>query len=103
MAAPPGNQFAAKAKDWEQALKRAMARKAEGDFRVTLTKIADVVVDKALDGDKDAWREIADRLDGKPAQSLDIGGQPENPLLTCISVEYVKAAGSVSVPPATTS
>lgn len=70
MSAPIGNKFAAKAKEWEQALKRAMARKADGDFRATLDEIAVVVVAKALDGDKDAWTEIGNRLDGKPIQGI---------------------------------
>ena len=103
MAAPIGNQFAAKAKDWEQALKRAMARKAEGDYRVTLTKIADVVVEKALDGDKDAWREVAERMDGKTAQGLTLSGDAENPLKASITVEYVKAAGGLPIPAPATS
>ncbi len=71
MGAPAGNQFAAKAKEWEQALKRAMARKADGDFRKTLDNIASEVVDKALAGEKEAWQEIGNRMDGKPNQSID--------------------------------
>lgn len=100
MGAPVGNQNGAKAKEWAQSLQRAMARRAEGDFRVTLAEIADVVVGKALDGDKDAWREIADRMDGKTAQAVTVGGDAENPIQAHIIVEYVKAAGGVPVPPA---
>ena len=81
MGAPSGNQNAKSAKEWQQALRRAMAHKAEGDFRNTLAQIAAVVVEKALAGDKDAWREIADREDGKPAQSVTVGGDAENPVL----------------------
>jgi hypothetical protein len=70
MAAPLGNQFAAKAKEWEQSLKRAMARRADGDFRKTLDCIADRVIDQALEGDDKAWREIGDRIDGKVPQAI---------------------------------
>jgi len=70
MAAPLGNQNAGKAKEWEQSLKRAMARRAEGDFRQTLDKIAERVIDKALEGEEKAWREIADRMDGRAVQQI---------------------------------
>lgn len=81
MGAPVGNQSAAKAKEWEQALKRAMARKADGDFRQTLDRIASEVVDKALAGEKDAWVEIGNRMDGKPAQAVDLGSDPDRPVI----------------------
>jgi len=77
MGAPLGNQNAANAKEWRQALRRAMAHKADGDYRKTLDAIAAAVVDKALEGDKDAWREIAEREDGKAAQA--IVGDPDAP------------------------
>ena len=81
MSAPIGNKNAAKAKEWEQALKRAMARKAEGDFRNTLDVIASGVVDLAMGGNKDAWQEIANRMDGKPAQAIEIGSDPDKPMI----------------------
>ena len=87
--APAGNQNAAKAKEWQQALRRAMARKAEGDFRKTLDKIAETVVDAALSGDKDAWKDIADREDGKPAQAIVGGDEQDNPLRVFARIERV--------------
>jgi hypothetical protein len=36
-----------------------------------LRRIADVVIKKAIDGDKDAINEIGNRLDGKPAQAIE--------------------------------
>jgi hypothetical protein len=103
MSAPVGNQFAAKAREWEQSLKRAMARKADGDFRKTLDAIATTVVDKALEGEREAWMEIGNRMDGKPAQALTVAGDAENPLATKITVEYIAATGGLSIPPAATS
>lgn len=70
MGAPIGNTNAASAKEWQQALRRAMAHKAGGDYRKTLDKIAGMVVDKALEGDREAWQEIGNREDGKPAQAI---------------------------------
>lgn len=40
-----------------------------------LERIAQVVVKKALEGDKDATKEIGDRLDGKPAQAVTVGNE----------------------------
>jgi hypothetical protein len=48
------------------------------------------VVEKAIAGDKDATKEIGDRLDGKPAQSVDIAGDPERPLVTKLIREIVR-------------
>lgn len=71
MAAPIGNQNAVKAKQWQKALERALARAGtEGTIESGLAPIADTVVKLARAGDKDAWREIGDRLDGKPAQAI---------------------------------
>jgi hypothetical protein len=92
MAGPPkGNQNAAKAKDWESALRYALANYASKELKVqrghALKKIAAAVVEKAISGDKDAWREIGDRLDGKPAQV--IAGDNERPL-TVIVKKFVR-------------
>lgn len=74
MAAPKGNRNAAKGKDWESALRRALA---QHESRQALTNIALKVVNKALEGDMAAIKEIGDRLDGKAAQSIDLSGSIE--------------------------
>lgn len=78
MAAPLGNQNAAKGKRWQKALERALAHAGEGDVDNGLLPIAKAVVVAAMAGDKDAWKEIGDRLDGKPSQTIQ--GDAENPL-----------------------
>lgn len=70
MAAPVGNKNAVKNRPWADSLKRALARMADGSIDKGLDKIADKVVAAALEGDKDAWQEIANRLDGKPIQAV---------------------------------
>jgi hypothetical protein len=75
--AQPGNQNARKAKIWEQALKRALARASNATVDAGLDKIADTVVAQAMEGNKDAWQEIGQRLDGKVPQAL-IGGDEED-------------------------
>ena len=75
--APVGNQNAVKPKIWTDAIKRALARRADDDGR-GLNKLADVLLDKALEGDLQALKELGDRLDGKPAQAI-IGGDADDP------------------------
>lgn len=87
MGPPEGNQNAKIGREWREALRRAMAHKAEGDYRNTLLQIASGVVDKALAGEKDAWQEIANREDGKPAQP--IGGADELPPIGLTRIEEV--------------
>jgi hypothetical protein len=65
-------------KDWAGAIKRALARKGEGDYHQGLNKLADALLVKAEDGDMAALKEVGDRLDGKPAQTLE--GNPDAPL-----------------------
>lgn len=55
---------------WRDALMRAVKRKLEGGSSTFLEVIADRVVSLASRGDMVAVKEIGDRLDGKPAQSL---------------------------------
>lgn len=70
MAAAVGNNYAGKAKRWQKSLERALARLGDGDIDAGLNPIADKVVAAAMAGDRDAWREIGDRLDGRPAQAI---------------------------------
>lgn len=74
MGAPVNNRNAAKAKDWETAIRKAIAQHTEKDV---LRKIAQKLVDKALEGEQFAITEIGNRLDGKPAQSIDLSGSLE--------------------------
>ena len=46
-------------------------RGVETGEKTKLRRIAEVLVQKAVDGDIRAIREVADRLDGKPHQSTD--------------------------------
>lgn len=86
MGAPIGNVNAIKGKPWGDALRRALARR-EADNRPGLNAIADVLMDKALDGDMAALKELGDRLDGKAAQS--IGGDPEGAPIKLEQVQRV--------------
>jgi hypothetical protein len=67
--APKGSRNAAKGKDFENAIRRALAQDPERDV---LREIARKVVEEALTGNLAAIGMVADRLDGKPAQSLEV-------------------------------
>lgn len=93
MGAPVGNTNGAKAKRWFDALHKALTRYEDPELRIeagqALDKIAQNVVQKALAGDKDAIAEIANRLDGKPAQAVTVSGDPDNPFEVFQKVERV--------------
>lgn len=93
MAAPLGNQNAKKAKRWQEALVKALAQYESKDGGIemgqALTRIAVRVVEDALGGSKDAWQEIGNRLDGKPAQVL-IGDDDEAPISIRGVIELVR-------------
>lgn len=62
-------------KEWRAALRIAVSREGDGtDGKPTkkLALIADKVVDLAVGGDVQAIKEIGDRLDGRPKQSVDM-------------------------------
>lgn len=77
MAAPLGNQNAAKGKLWANAIKRAIARKAAGDLNSGLDSLADKLVTACEMGDQWAIKELGDRIDGKPHQSVGVAGDEE--------------------------
>ena len=77
--APIGNDYALKSQPWRNALTRAIVQ----DSGVKLRRAADQLLDLAAAGEPWAVREIADRLDGKAAQSVTVEGG-DKPLITVI-------------------
>jgi hypothetical protein len=75
MAAPPGNKFAAKGKQWFDALRKECVQ------RDALAALAKVVVDEAMKGERWAIEEVANRFDGKAAQSVIGAGEEGEHLL----------------------
>jgi len=85
--APVGNQNASRGKRFASVLEKRIAELRAMDG------IVDALITKALDGDMSAIKEVADRLDGKPRQQVDLGGQDgENPLVTAINIRFVKSS-----------
>ena len=77
MPAPLGNTNARKENRlWSETIKRVVAQNdAQG-----LRDLAEKLVELGKAGDVSALREIGDRLDGKPAQQVQIQGDADAPL-----------------------
>jgi hypothetical protein len=87
MGAPVGNRNAAKPRLFDGALRRAINE--AGTDREVLLDIAKALLAKALEGDLAAIKEVRDTLDGKPAQSVTVGGDADSPLNIVQRVERV--------------
>jgi hypothetical protein len=72
---PAGSQTS---KPWRDAINRAVARAQHDDDYRSLNKLAEKLLEKASEGDMAALKELGDRLDGRPAQTIE--GNPEAPL-----------------------
>lgn len=90
MAAPIGNQNAKKGRMWAKALEREIARLESGDLEAGLARIARRVVRIADEGDEEkavwAFKEIGDRMDGKPAQAI-VGDSDADPVNVYAKIE----------------
>jgi hypothetical protein len=78
MAAPKGNQYAAKGRPIREAFQRALEIHKPADQRMVLDALVKSLLAKALEGDIQAAKEIFDRLEGKSIQF--VGGDSENPI-----------------------
>ena len=67
-----GNQAWAKGFRWRTAIKNALEQRSKRDQVVALELLAEKLIDMALAGDLGAIKEIGNRLDGMPAQSVDV-------------------------------
>lgn len=68
MGAPQGNNNPAKGAYLKSVIKKRL------EERRALDSIVDKMIEQAMEGDKDARRDIFDRVAGKPAQSLELSG-----------------------------
>lgn len=117
--AQTGNQNARKGSKWRNTLRKRLkvyesSKCAKGN---ALQVIADRVIEDAIDGNKDAWNEIAVRLDGKPSQEITgidntnitlvqrviiqqvLDDQQGESSPDAIDGEFVELSQSVTVPP----
>lgn len=86
--APEGNQNAAKGKRWQQAIDRALERRSKAAGIEELDRLADKFLDEVEAQSITGFRELGDRLDGKPAQAI-VGADGGN-----LTIEIVRFADS---------
>ena len=86
----PGNTNASKNKPWHYAIQRALRKRSRSDQLEALDELAEKFLDAVETGDIQAFKELGDRLDGKPAQAIT--GADGGPL----SVNVVRFAGSIA-------
>jgi hypothetical protein len=89
MGAPVGNQNGAKGRQWSEAVKRAIRAKYGKEWDEALQDLASKLVDAADGGDLQALKEVGDRLDGKPKQT--VGGDEDAPLAMTITWKQPKS------------
>ena len=67
---------------WRSAIVRAVKRRTGGKGSPRhLDTLANVLVREGGNGNVAAIKEVGDRLDGKPAQALQIKGDPDSPVV----------------------
>lgn len=81
MAAEKGSTNRADGKRFQIALHNALQRKNAQDKWEALTDLAEKLVDEGLNGNIVAIKEVADRLDGKSAQSVAVTGADGGPFI----------------------
>src|SRR5215468_5756903 len=70
-------------KPYREALRMELA--ASGEDMKKLREIARTHIEKAAAGDMQAIKELADRLDGKPAQALEHSGPDSEPITKVVN------------------
>ena len=75
-----GNDNAIKGKRWADAIDRALALRSKTDGYKDLVDLAEVMLKAAENSEAWALKELGDRLDGKPAQSVLLGNDPNFPI-----------------------
>jgi len=83
----PGNELGKKGKVFDGALRRAIAQ----DDGKRIRQAAEVLLDKAAEGEPWALNMLADRLDGKAAQGVTLSGDPDAPIVSKVVREIVHA------------
>lgn len=89
--APAGNKNASKGKPWQAAIERALALRSRVDQKEALDTLAEKLLANCDQGDMAALKELGDRLDGKPAQAINLGGQDDNPVDLVWNIRVIQA------------
>lgn len=69
-----------KERSFANMLNIAIKEAIEGTDKTKLRAVADALVDKAMSGDVQAIKEVADRIDGKVPQGVIGGDEDDSPI-----------------------
>jgi molecular chaperone GrpE (heat shock protein) len=88
----PGNDGGSKGRDWANAIRRALARRADsgGTVEGGLNTLADQFLNAVAQGGIPEFKEMGDRLDGRAAQAVTVSGDEDQPLVHKIVNEIVR-------------
>ena len=89
MAAAAGNQYAAKDRLWRAAIVRALEKRSRSDQVEALDALAEKLLTACDALDMTALKELGDRLDGKPKQTVEQSGLDGGPINQSLTVEFV--------------
>ena len=79
--APLGNTNATKGKRWSTAIDKALEKRSKASGIQALDELAEKLLAKCDEGDLSALKELGDRVEGKPAQSVILAGDEDNPVV----------------------
>ena len=88
--APKGNTNATKNKPWQAAIERALAKRSLLAQREAIDELAEKFLQKCDEGDLGALKEFGDRIEGRPAQSMTVSGDEDNPLVIAGGIKLVR-------------
>ena len=71
MAAAPGNQYAAKERVWTAAINKALEKRSALGRMEALADLAEKLLEQCSEGNLVALKELGDRLEGKPTQTIE--------------------------------
>jgi len=86
--APKGNTNNIKTKIWSDAIRLELAGNKNAS---KLRKLAKALIVQAEGGNMQAMKEMGDRLEGKPAQALEVAGPDGGDIPVRHKVDYVDA------------
>lgn len=93
MGAPVGNKNAVGQQDSEKPFREALNRAIKQEDGRRVRAAAEMLLDKASDGEPWAIKELADRVDGKVAQQI-VGSGTDGEFVTKMIVELITPDGS---------
>ncbi len=81
----PGNHNAGKTKPWLASINRALAARTLKEQKDALDTLAEKLIDMCSAGDLEALKELGNRLDGRPHQTLDANLDAGSALLAALA------------------